>query len=93
MSAKKTKIGFIGLGLMGSAMVQRLQSVGYELCVMAHRNRQPIEEALARGAMEAATPAGVAESSEIIMLCVDTTAAVESVMRGDDGILAGLQQG
>ena len=47
MTEQKPKIGFIGLGLMGSAMVQRLQSVGYELTVMAHRNRTPIDEAVA----------------------------------------------
>ncbi len=93
MSDKKPKIGFIGLGLMGSAMVQRLQNVGYELTVVAHRNRKPIDEAVARGAVEAKTPAGVAENSDIIMLCVDTTAAVESVMRGDSGVLAGLKAG
>ena len=93
MSEQKPKIGFIGLGLMGSAMVQRLQSVGYELTVMAHRNRTPIEEAVARGAVEAANAAGVARSSDIIMICVDTTAAVESVMRGDEGVLAGLNEG
>ncbi len=93
MTEQKPKIGFIGLGLMGSAMVQRLQSVGYELTVMAHRNRKPIEEAVARGAVEAANAAGVAQASDIIMLCVDTTAAVESVMRGDDGVLAGLKEG
>ena len=51
------KIGFIGLGLMGSAMVQRLQSLDYSLCVVAHRNRTPIEEAVAKGAIEAKTPA------------------------------------
>ena len=93
MSDQKPKIGFIGLGLMGSAMVQRLQNVGYELTVVAHRNRKPIEEAVDRGAKEAATPAEVAENSEIIMLCVDTTAAVEAVMRGDTGVLAGLKEG
>ena len=93
MSAHKPAIGFIGLGLMGSAMVQRLQSLGYELTVMAHRNRAPIEAAVARGAVEAAHPAGVAERSEIVMLCVDTTAAVEAVMRGDNGILSGLAEG
>ncbi len=93
MSDKKPKIGFIGLGLMGSAMVQRLQNVGYELTVVAHRNRKPIDEAVARGAVEAKTPAGVAENSDIVMLCVDTTAAVESVMRGDSGVLAGLKAG
>lgn len=93
MSDQKPKIGFIGLGLMGSAMVQRLQNVGYDLSVMAHRNRQPIKEAVARGAAEAAAPAEVAKASDIVMLCVDTTAAVESVMSGGSGVLAGLNEG
>lgn len=89
----KPKIGFVGLGLMGAAMAQRLQSLGYELTVIAHRNRKPIEDAVSRGATEASTPAELASNNEIIMLCVDTSAAVEAVMRGDDGVLAGLQPG
>lgn len=93
MKEQKPKIGFIGMGLMGSAMVKRLQSVGYELTVMAHRNRKPINEAVARGAVEATNAAEVAQRADIIMLCVDTTASVESVMRGDNGVLAGLKQG
>lgn len=88
----KPKIGFIGLGLMGSAMVQRLQSLDYSVTVVANRNRVPIEEAVKRGAVEVKTPAEVAQKSEIIMLCVDTSAAVETVMTGDNGVLAGLQQ-
>lgn len=87
----KPKIGFIGLGLMGSAMVQRLQSLGYPVTVVAHRNRKPIEEAVARGAQEVDTPAEVAKASEIVMLCVDTSAAVETVMRGANGVLDQLQ--
>ena len=71
----KPTIGFIGLGLMGSAMVQCLQNKGYPLVVIAHRNRKPIEEAVARGAVEAKTPAEVAKTSDIVMLCVDTTNA------------------
>lgn len=89
----KPKIGFIGLGLMGSAMVQRLQSLDYAVTVVAHRNRKPIEEAVARGAVEAATAAEVAQNSDIIMLCVDTSAAVEAVMRGEKGVLEGLKKG
>ncbi len=89
----KPVIGFVGLGLMGSAMVQRLQSLGYQLTVVAHRHRTSIEEAVARGAKEAATAAELAAASEIIMLCVDTSAAVESVMRGEHGILEGLKPG
>jgi 2-hydroxy-3-oxopropionate reductase len=87
----KPQIGFIGLGLMGSAMVQRLQSLEYPVTVVAHRNRKPIEEAVARGAKEVSTAGEVASSSEIIMLCVDTSGAVESVMKGEGGLLEQLQ--
>lgn len=92
-NGSKPKIGFIGLGLMGAAMVQRLQSLDYSVTVVAHRNRKPIEEAVARGAVEVKSALEVAENSEIIMLCVDTSAAVETVMNGDNGVLAGLQKG
>ncbi len=88
---QKPRIGFIGLGLMGSAMVQRLLKLNYPLTVIAHKNRVPIDAALAAGAEEAATPAELARKSDIIMLCVDTSAAVESVMRGETGVLQGLQ--
>lgn len=83
-------IGFIGLGLMGSAMVERLQALGYPVTVIAHRNRTPIDAAVARGATEASTPGTLAAASDIIMLCVDTSAAVESVMRGPDGVIENL---
>jgi 3-hydroxyisobutyrate dehydrogenase-like beta-hydroxyacid dehydrogenase len=90
-TTSKPQIGFIGLGLMGSAMVQRLQSLGYPVTVVAHRNRKPIEEAVAKGAKEVTTAAEVAKCSEIIMLCVDTSAAVEAVMKGEGGVLEQLQ--
>lgn len=89
---KLPKIGFIGLGLMGSAMVTRLQDLGYPLVVMAHRNRKPINTAVGRGAEEASTAKDLAGASEIVMLCVDTTKAVESVMLGENGVINGLRQ-
>ena len=49
------KIGFIGLGLMGAAMVECLQKAGYSLVVLGNRDRTGIEAALGRGATEAAT--------------------------------------
>ena len=89
----KPAIGFIGLGLMGGAIVERLQSQGYTLTVMANRSRQAIEEAVARGATEVFTARELAAQSDIIMLCVDTSASVESRMLGDDGVIAGLGEG
>ncbi len=86
MSGEK-RVGFIGLGLMGSAMVERLQARGYDLNVVAHRNRKPIDAAVERGANECRTPGDLATSSDIVMLCVDTSDAVENVMLGPDGVI------
>ena len=90
---QQPKIGFIGLGLMGSAMVSCLQDNEFELVVMANRSRAPIEAAVARGATEVATPAEMASSCDIIMLCMDKSLSVESRMRGDDGVISALKQG
>jgi len=87
----KPRIGFIGLGMMGSAMVQRLLSCDYSLTIVAHKNRTNIDVAVAKGAKEVATPAELAQESDIIMLCVDTSAAVEKIMMGENGILKQLQ--
>ena len=89
----KPAIGFIGLGLMGAAMVGRLQDLGYGLTVTANRSRAAIDAAVARGATEVATAREVAAASDIVMLCMDTSASVESRMRGGDGIIAGLRPG
>ncbi len=89
----KPKIGFIGLGLMGSAMVECLQKAGYDLVVLGHRDRTGIEAALARGASEAATAREVAENSDIVMFCMGASDHVESRVYGDDGVLSGVREG
>lgn len=83
-------IGFIGLGLMGSAMVQRLLDQGHTLTVLGNSDRTGIEAALARGATEAGTAREVAQASDITMLCMGTSDHVEGRMRGPDGVIAGL---
>ena len=86
-------IGFIGLGLMGAAMVGRLQDKGYPMVLMANRSRTNLEIALSRGATEVSSSREMAEASDIIMLCMDTSASVEGRMRGADGVIAGLKPG
>jgi len=89
----KPAIGFIGLGLMGSAMAGRLLDCGYPLTVMANRSRANVDAAVARGATEVATARDVAAASDMVMLCMDTSASVEDRMRGPDGVIAGLRPG
>ena len=89
----KPTIGFIGLGLMGAAMVGRLQDQGYSLTVMANRSRPNVDAAVARGASEVSTARDVAAASDVVMLCMDTSASVEGRMRGPDGVISGLKPG
>jgi len=89
----KPAIVFIGLGLMGTAMCQRLLDLDYPLTVVANRSRTNIDAAIARGAKEVASAREVAAASDIVMLCMDTSASVEGRMYGADGVIAGLRKG
>ena len=84
-------IGFIGLGLMGGNMVECLQSNGVTPVIMG-RNKDAVGAAVSRGAREVATPKEMAQICDIIMLCVTTSQVVESLVYGDDGILAGIKK-
>ena len=53
------KIGFVGVGMMGHGMAKNLLKKGYDVTVMAHKNRKPIEDLVAQGAKEAKTPSDV----------------------------------
>ena len=68
----KPVIGFIGLGLMGSNMVECLQKNGFELNVM-DLNKDAVAAVVARGgATEVSSSAELASASDIIMLCLTT---------------------
>ena len=93
MTTNNQTIGFIGLGLMGSAMVECLQDNGFKMVVLANRSRHAVDAAVARGAEEVTSARAVAEKSDIIMLCMDTSQSVEGRMRGEEGVIAGLSDG
>ncbi len=87
------RIGFIGLGLMGSAMVERLQDRGYQLVVLGHRDRRGVEAALNRGAIEAAHGRELAATSDIVMFCMGKSEQVEARVFAENGVLAGAKRG
>ena len=88
-----SNLGFIGLGLMGSAMVNRLLDQGHQLSVLGNKSRTSIDAAVGRGAAEAGSARELAAGSDTIMLCMGTSEQVESRMLGDDGVVAGLKPG
>jgi 3-hydroxyisobutyrate dehydrogenase-like beta-hydroxyacid dehydrogenase len=94
---RKPNLGFIGLGHMGSAMVQRLVDAGYSLTVY---DRTPARaEAVGQQSASisiAQTPQDLAAQSDVVLICVTDDAAQEQVTRGrdgQDGALAGLREG
>jgi len=86
------KIGFIGLGMMGSGMAANLQKAGHELVVHDLR-RAAAEPYLAKGAVWADTPRAVAEASEVVFTSLPGPPEVEAVALGSDGLLSGMSRG
>ena len=89
----KPTIGFIGLGLMGGNMVENLQKRGFEVIVM-DLNQDAVDTVLARGnATQASSPKELAEKADIVQFCLTTSAVVEKIVYGDNGVLAGIKEG
>ena len=82
----KDRIGFIGLGSMGSGMAANLLAKGWPLTVWAHRSRDALARLVADGAVEAETPRALAEQCDIVILCVTGSPQVEALIRGPDGL-------
>ena len=87
-----TRVGFIGLGIMGKPMARHLLEAGHVLTVH-NRSRAAVEELVAQGAAEANSPAEVARASEVVFTCLPNSPDVELVALGPQGIVQGLQPG
>lgn len=79
------RIGFIGIGLMGEAMVRHLLDLGYQVKVW---NLEPerLDTVVPHGAIAMESPAAVARESDIVMLCVLNMNAVEDCIFGENGV-------
>lgn len=81
----ETRLGFLGMGLMGQPMAERLRAAGFPLTVW-NRSPQKADPVVAVGATRAATPAELARRSDVVMACLTNADAVEAVLFGEDGI-------
>lgn len=86
---KIKKLGFIGLGLMGNPMVERLLNAGFDVCVWA-RSPEKAKRATDAGATLYPSVASLVDDVEVLMLCVSNTAAVQDVVTGQSGVLSAL---
>lgn len=88
----KTRIGWVGTGVMGSPMCGHLIDAGYSATVY-NRTLQKTEALAAKGAKVAGSPREVAEASDVIFTIVGHPRDVREVVLGDQGTLAGANSG
>ena len=86
-----SKLGFIGLGIMGAPMAGHLIKAGHALFVNT-RSTVPAD-LVAAGAQACATAAEVAQNADIVFMMLPDTPDVAKVLWGDNGVAAGLSQG
>lgn len=82
-----TKIAFIGLGQLGCHLARNLLEAGFDLTVhdLTAEAAAPLVK---RGARFAATPKAAAETADVVITCLPSPTATETVMTGSDGVLA-----
>jgi 3-hydroxyisobutyrate dehydrogenase-like beta-hydroxyacid dehydrogenase len=86
------KLGFVGMGIMGSPMSLNLLEAGHEVTVW-NRTKAKCEPSHQAGAKVADTLADVANGAEIVFLCVSDTPDVEAVIFGEGGLAGSLKPG
>ena len=86
------KLGFVGLGVMGSRVVKRLLDAGHEVTGY-NRTKSKAQWLLDAGMKWADTPRAVAGSSDITFSMVTNTNALREVTEGADGLLTGIKAG
>lgn len=92
LTASRTRVGWIGTGVMGSAMCARVQAAGYKITLYA-RTPSKISALCNNGAASAESPRAVGERSDVVFTIVSNPSDVRQVILGTNGVLSGLAPG
>jgi 2-hydroxy-3-oxopropionate reductase len=85
------RVGYIGLGLMGSSMARNLMRAGHEL-VVHNRSRAIVDQLASEGATPASSPCEVAQQTDFVFTNLPDSPDVELVALGPDGIIEGIHE-
>src|SRR5690349_11457991 len=86
----RERIAFLGIGLMGAPMAERLVKAGHDL-VLWNRTRAKAEAIV--GARVAATPGAAAQDADVLITMLETGPVVEAVLFGENGAAVVLKRG
>lgn len=93
MDKQHSRIGIIGVGLMGHGIASNIQNNGYRIGFVEHPGNQPVADLLEKGAVSYPSPARLAGESDVIIVCVTGSPQVEQVVFGEQGVLQGIEPG
>ena len=80
MDKNSLQIGFIGVGLMGYGMALNLINKNFNLTIIAHKNRKPIDKLVKKGAKEIFSVEELAKKCNVIILCLPNTPIAKEVV-------------
>ena len=86
-------VAFIGLGVMGYPMAGHLQRAGHQVTVYNRTAAKAASWVESYGGQSAATPAEAARGQDVVLLCVGNDDDLREVVCGEQGVLAGAQNG
>src|SRR5450631_2610220 len=92
VTSKMSKVGFIGLGIMGKPMSRNLIKAGYQV-VIYDIDQAPVEELKQAGAEVGASAKDVAARAHVIITMLPNSPHVKAVVLGKDGVIEGAQKG
>lgn len=92
-SPGNTKIGFVGLGIMGAPMALNLLKAGYSLKVYNRSDRPGVDDVVVAGGERVATPKDAAAGSQIVITIVTDTPDMQEVILGVNGVIEGVVSG
>ncbi|MBS3667571.1 NAD(P)-dependent oxidoreductase [Vreelandella boliviensis] len=87
------QVGIVGVGLMGHGIASSLLRAGHQVSFLNHSGNQPVDGLLAAGATALNSGREVAQSAEVVILCVTGSPQVEAVLFEPNGVLEGLTPG
>jgi 3-hydroxyisobutyrate dehydrogenase len=87
------RIGFMGIGIMGSSMAGHLRAAGHPMTIANRSRGRRVQALLDAGASWADTPAALAAASDVVITILGFPQDVEQVWLGADGLLAGARPG
>jgi len=87
------RVGFVGVGTMGEGMAANALKGGFEVSVVAHRNRAPVDRLVRAGASEAASVGDLVRGVEVLVTCLPNDDVVTEVLTGPGGVAEAAPEG